>query len=210
MKKLALIATLFASVTLFAQTELVDFSKLTLDSWGGSGNPEVSLAGEVISIKIVGTPGWQWGNQVKVGIPSIAENGLSKDKEYKVSFHAESSTGDCSGVTFKMFDKPDGKPLFFTDKDYLNFSAPFDFDSGWLKVTDDEQLGSNGILVWDFGWDPAQTITISNLSLLERDASTAMVNVIENKVTSQKVLEDGQLIIIKDGVRYNANGTIVK
>ena len=209
MKKLALIATLFASVSLFAQTELVDFSKITLDSWGGSGAPEVSMADQVITIKIIATPGWQWGNQVKVGLTNVKDAGLSKDKEYKVSFHAEASTSDCSGVTFKMFDQPEGKPLFYTDKNYLDFSAPYDFESEWLKVTDDEQLGTNGVFVWDFGWDPAQTITISKLSLLERDIQTAVENV-EGKVVSKKVIEDGQLIIIKDGVRYNANGTIVK
>lgn len=211
MKKLALIATLFVSVTLFAQTELVDFSKIKLDSWGdGHAVPVVTLENEVISIVLAGprtANPFQWDNQVKITLENVAAAGLSKDKEYKLSFTAVGSVGDCGGVTLKFFDD---NQLFYTDANYLNFSSSYNFESEWLKLGEEAPLATNGTIVFAFGWDPAQTVTISKLSLLERDASTAMVNVVENKVTSQKVLVDGQLIIIKDGVRYNANGTIVK
>ena len=39
---------------------------------------------------------------------------------------------------------------------------------------------------------------------------TAIDNVANSNAKVQKVIENGQLIIIKDGVRYNANGAIVK
>ena len=39
---------------------------------------------------------------------------------------------------------------------------------------------------------------------------TDITNVQGDKVQSTKVLENGQLIIIKNGVRYNAQGQVVK
>ena len=210
MKKLALIATLFASVSLFAQNELVDFSKIKLDSWGdGHAVPVVTLENEVISIVLAGprtANPFQWDNQVKITLENVAAAGLSKDKEYKLSFTAVGSVGDCGGVTLKFFDD---NQLFYTDANYLNFSTSYNFESEWLKLGEEAPTATNGMIVFAFGWDPAQTVTISKLSLLERDIQTAVENV-EGKVVSKKVIEDGQLIIIKDGVRYNANGTIVK
>ena len=209
MKKLFFISALLcASVALMAETELVDWSKVTLDSWGGGEKPVVTMADQVISIQIVSTPGWQWGNQVKITLGNVAEAGLSKDKEYKMSFTAVSDNDDCGGVTFKFFDN---NQLFFTDVNYLKFSkTPYEFESEWLKLPEEAALTTNGTIVFDFGWDPAQTIKISKLSLLERESSTSVVNVVEGAVRSEKVMENGQLVIIKDGVRYNANGTVIK
>lgn len=40
--------------------------------------------------------------------------------------------------------------------------------------------------------------------------TSAVENIQNSAISTQKVIENGQLIIIKDGVRYNANGTILK
>ena len=65
MKKLFFFAALLCSATLFAETELVDFSKITLDSWGGNGNPVMTLdkANQTISIELTAVGGNQWQNQ---------------------------------------------------------------------------------------------------------------------------------------------------
>ena len=210
MKKLSVFAALLCSVTMFAQTELVDFSKITLDSWGdGHAVPVVTLENEVISIVLAGPrvgSEFQWDNQVKITLTNVAEAGLSKEKEYKLSFTAVGSAGDCGGVTLKFFDN---NQLFYTDVNYLDFGSSYNFESEWLKLADEAPLATNGTIVFAFGWDPAQTVTISNLSFKERAASTAVDNV-ATSTKAVKVVEDGQLIIIKNGVRYNVAGQEIK
>ena len=210
MKKLSVFAALLCSVTMFAQTELVDFSKISLDSWGdGHAVPVVTLENEVISIVLAGPrvgSEFQWDNQVKITLTNVAEAGLSKEKEYKLSFTAVGSVGDCGGVTLKFFDD---NQLFYTDANYLDFGTSYNFESEWLKLADDAPLATNGTIVFAFGWDPAQTVTISNLSFKERAASTAVDNVAAS-TKAVKVVEDGQLIIIKNGVRYNVAGQEIK
>ena len=215
MKKLTFLAALLcASVMAFAQTpvrsayvttELVDFSKITLTSSGGSGDPVMTKDAEnqTISIQLVGTPGWQWGNQAWITLTNVAESGLDTSLEYKLSFTATASSTDCGGVTLKFFDN---NQLFYTGDNYLSFNAPYNFESEWITPT---ASATNGSIVLDFGWDPVQTITISNLSFLEREVVTAIDNV-ETDVNAQKVIENGQLVIIKNGIRYNVAGQEVR
>lgn len=206
MKKIFfLIALLCAGLMVSAHTELVDFSKISLASWGDKGNPVMGLdqQNETVSITIVATPGWQWGNQAKIILENVAEAGLDINKKYKLSFHAEASTADCGGVTLKFFDN---NQLFYTNTDYLNFSSPVDFESDWLSP---ELEVTNGTIVFDFGWDPAQTVIISNLSFLEQGDESAIDAVVDAK-KAVKVVENGQLVIIKNGVRYNAAGQEIK
>lgn len=210
MKKITFLSALLcASLLTYAQTELVDFSKITVTSWGGSGDPVVTLDAEnqTITAEIVATPGWQWGNQVKITLTNVAESGLDKSKAYKLSFTATASTDDCGGVTLKFFDD---NQLFYTDVNYLSFTTTaYNFDSGWLKLAEDAAVTTNGTIVFDFGWDPAQTITISNLSFLEQTNTEAIDNVKADQQV-QKVQDNGVLYIIRDGVRYTVTGQAVR
>ena len=182
MKKLTLLfALLCASVMSWADTELVDFSQMTLESWGGNGNPVMTKdpVNEIITVELVGTPGWQWGNQAKIILENVATNGLDVNKEYKLSFTATASTNDCGGVTLKYFD---GNVLSFSgtncgEEARVNSTGclalnqtPLNYESEWIQPNAAE---TNGIIVFDFGWDAAQTITISNLSFKEREAAPA-------------------------------------
>ena len=152
--------------TMFAQTELVDFSKISLDSWGdGHAVPVVTLENEVISIVLAGPKvgsAFQWDNQVKITLTNVAEAGLDLNKEYQLSFTATASTGDCGGVTLRFFEN---NQLFYTDANYLDFSTSYNFESEWIQP---EAVATNGTIVFAFGWDPAQTVTISKLSFKER------------------------------------------
>lgn len=215
MKKLTFLAALLcASVMAFAQspvrsafvtTELVDFSKISLDSYCGNGNPVMTMDAEnqTISIQLVAQTSWQWGNQAKITLTNVAESGLDLTSQYKLSFTATASSTDCGGVTLKFFDD---NQLFYTGENYLSFNTPYNFESEWITPT---ASATNGSIVLDFGWDPVQTITISNLSFLEGDVVAAIDNV-ETGVNAQKVIENGQLVIIKNGVRYNAAGQEVR
>lgn len=218
MKKLSFIAALLmASATLFAQTELVDWSKVTTDSWGGSGNPEVSMnaGAKTITAVIVGTPGWQWGNQVKITLGNVATAGLDLNKEYQLSFTAAASTVDCSGVTLKWFDNNQlsysGDNCAETGRVHSTgclalSTTPLNYASEWIQP---EAAATNATIVFDFGWDPAQTVTISNLSLKAR----AVVSAINNVAVRENVIksfENGQLVITVDGIRYNAAGQQIK
>ena len=215
MKKLSVFAALLCSVTMFAQTELVDFSKISLDSWGNNQKPDVVLADQVFTITIKATDGFQWGNQVKITLGNVATAGLDLNKEYQLSFTATASTADCGGVTLKFFDD---NALSFSGNDCgetarvhsegclaLN-ETPLNYQSEWIQP---EAAATNGTIVFAFGWDPAQTVTISNLSFKERAATTAIDNV-NTKASAVKVVEDGQLIIIKNGIRYNVAGQQIK
>ena len=107
-------------------------------------------------------------------------------------------------MTLKFFDNNE---LFYTKDNYLSFSnTPFDYASEWIKPA---ESATNGTIMFDFGWDPAQTITISKLSFLEQEETTG-VDAIQTTKSSQKMIIDGQVYILRDGVRYNALGAQVK
>ena len=96
--------------------------------------------------------------------------------------------------------------MFYTDANYLDFSSSYNFKSEWTKP---ETAATNGTIVFAFGWDPAQTVTITNLSFKERTAATAIENA-KVGVGAVKTVENGQLVIIKNGVKYNVAGQEVK
>ena len=65
-------------------------------------------------------------------------------------------------------------------------------------------------MVLDFGFAKKDNvIQIYGVSIVEKDAATAIDNV-ENDVKAVKTIENGQLVIIKNGVRYNVAGQEMK
>ena len=167
MKKLTfLFAFLCASVMGWADTELVDYSQMTLDSWGPSSSPTVvkDAENERVTVTLnVNGPGWQWGGQAKIVLTNVATNGLDVNKEYKLSFTATASTDDCGGVTLKFFDD---NQLYYANQNLSFSTTPYDFETEWIRPN---SAGTNGTIVFDFGHDPAQIVTISNLSFQERE-----------------------------------------
>lgn len=212
-----LVALMCASVAMMAETELVDWSKMAVETWGGSTYPEAAIdaANQKVTIEIKATPGWQWGNQVKLTLSNVATAGLDVNKEYQLSFTAVASTTDCGGVTLKYFDNNQlsysGDNCTEANRAHsegclaLN-TTPLNYQSEWIQP---EAAATNATIVWDFGWDPAQTVTITNLSFKERTAATAIENA-KVGVGAVKTVENGQLVIIKNGVKYNVAGQEVK
>lgn len=209
-KHLLLIAALALSVASFAgQKELFDIAQVTTESWSaGSGDPVVTVdqqAGE-ITIAITGQqyPG-QWNNGVKITLTNVATQGLDLNKKYRLKFAYRTSSNDCGGVTFKMFDdqelKYENQSMQFVQMDQF-------YDTGELTPT---AAATTAKLVFDFGWDPTQTITLSQISLMEIDDDPS--SAIEAQASGQsiyKTFENGQLVIVTPKGKFNLLGEIVK
>lgn len=165
MKKIFLfVSALFLSATLFAQeeNELFVAANASVDhTWGQFENPEATwdAVTGTFTIEIKQQSEWQWGNQVflATGITT-----LDVTKEYQVSFDIVASTADCGGVTFKAFDD---NQIAWANQNIAVTNVAQTWTSEWTKAP---AATANGLMVWDFGWDPAQTVTISNISIKER------------------------------------------
>ena len=115
-----------------------------------------------LSIEIKEQPLLLWGNLIclNTGITS-----LDTTKEYQFSFTATASTDDCGGVSFKAFD--DDNPLVLSSQNISITKTPYNYVSSWVKPLTSR---TNGDIVFDFGWDPPQTVTITNISIKSRPA----------------------------------------
>ena len=173
MKKIfSFVSALFLSATLFAQageTELFVAANARVDhTWGQFENPEATwnAVTGTFTIEIKAQSEWQWGNQVflATGITTLGTN-----KEYQVSFDIVASTADCGGVTFKAFDD---NQIAFANQNIAVTDQVQTWTSEWTVADADT---TNGLMVWDFGWDPAQTVTITNISIKERESQAPPV-----------------------------------
>ena len=130
-------------------------------TWGQFENPEATWdkASQTLTIEIKEQSEWQWGNQVffSTGITT-----LDTSKEYQISFTGTASTDDCGEVTFKAFDD---NSLVYLDQNLSFTTTPYNYVSEWATPLG---TSTNGCIVFDFGWDAAQTVTITNISIKER------------------------------------------
>ncbi|MCQ2323936.1 MAG: hypothetical protein MJZ53_03685, partial [Paludibacteraceae bacterium] len=72
------------------------------------------------------------------------------------------STADCGLVTFKAFDN---NQIAMANQTITVTDQVQTWTSEWTKAP---AATANGLMVWDFGWDPVQTVTITNISVKER------------------------------------------
>ena len=174
MKKIfTLITALTLSVGFFAQageTELFVAANASVDhTWGQFENPEATWNAQtgVLTVTIMQQAEWQWGNQVflNTGITT-----LGLDKEYQVSFDIVASTADCGGVTFRAFDD---NIIALANQNIAVTNVVQTWTSEWTKPSAETTNG--GWMVWDFGWDPEQTVTITKISIKERDAQAPVL-----------------------------------
>ncbi|MCQ2342545.1 MAG: hypothetical protein MJZ75_03505 [Paludibacteraceae bacterium] len=204
LKKLfSFVSALFLSATLFAQageTELFVAANARVENtWGQFESPEATwdAPSGTLSIEIKAQSEWQWGNQVFLATGITA---LDVTKEYQVSFDIVASTADCGEVTFKAFDNPQ---IAWADQNISVTNVVQTWTSEWTKAP---AATANGLMVWDFGWDPVQTVTITNISVKEREVPSALPTLFDDGVKGNKFMHNGRLIIRKNGKRYNAVG----
>ncbi len=174
MKKIFLFASaLLLSATLFAQeeTELFNPANASFNeekTFGQFVKPEATWDATTgtFTVVIKQQSEWQWGNQVflNTGISTLGTN-----KEYQVSFDIVASTPDCGGVTFKAFDD---NQIAFANQNINVTDQVQTWTSEWTVPGAE---AANGLIVWDFGWDPVQTITITNISIKERESQAPPV-----------------------------------
>lgn len=174
MKKIFMLAA-YAAVALAAsaQTQLWDNTKTSLNStyfapgWdmgAGAGCSATYSNGTVnvhIDVQMLG----QWNAQVKLntGITYTA----GKQYDFTCTFTSSQAQG---GVTVKL---DDAAGIVYDS----NVSLPAGVEYTYTALNQDYEGGQNGILVFDFGYCPANTdITITNISVVEHDP-VADVNV---------------------------------
>ncbi len=206
MKKIfSFVSALFLSATLFAQeaeTELFVAANASVDhTWGQFENPEATwdAVTGTFTIEIKAQAEWQWGNQVflATGITTLGTN-----KEYQVSFDIVASTADCGQVTFKAFDD---NQIAWANQDINVTDQVQRWTSEWTQAP---AATTNGLMVWDFGWDPAQTVTITNISIKERASQAPAPYLFVDGIVTINELKDGETIYFQyftyvDGKRVN-------
>lgn len=189
-----------------AQTELFDIENITIDTWGDKTAPETMTDTDqgTISIRIFGADGFQWGNQVKITMSNVAGSGLDLDKQYRLQFTAIAGTDDCGGVTLKMFNNNEsGKEMVYENQSLAFSTTPYDFDSGWISPS---KADVDGMIVFAFGWDPAQEIVLSNISFLEKDGTTNVNEASASSPSVYKVIENGEILIVTPQGKYTLLG----
>ena len=127
-----------------------------------------------------------------------------------------------AGVDPSALDAADGVQFVgFVPRTHIDYSAGHDYLF----------LGQNNTLVWpetdDSGsmkgfrayfYIPSGTTIggapvfrgMSAKLVIREDTPTGVESVSQSAVSAQKIIRDGQLIIIRNGVEYNANGSIIK
>ncbi|MCQ2351505.1 MAG: hypothetical protein MJ003_05975 [Paludibacteraceae bacterium] len=197
-------------------TELFDIEEASICKvWSPVQNPvaTIDVATGTINVKLKAQQSGQWNNQVHVctGIKKLNPNA-----EYKFKFTAVASTNDCGGVTFKAFDDNE---LVYRNQDIVLNTTSYNYESDWIKPNN---LNTAGAMVFDFGWDPVQNITISNISILEKvkavqnesqDKSySTLADAIEEAASGDKIVVNvdlGESVTLDKYIKLNGNGKSV-
>ncbi|MCQ2369085.1 MAG: hypothetical protein MJ007_01230 [Paludibacteraceae bacterium] len=199
-------------------TELFDIEEASICKvWSPVQDPvaTIDVATGTINVELKAQGNGQWNNQVHVctGITKLNPNA-----EYKFKFTAVASTNDCGGVTFKAFD--DNELVFRNANIQLN-TTPYNFESDWVKLKTGN-TNTAGAMVFDFGWDPVQNITISNISILEKvkavqnesqeKSYSNLADAIEEAESGDKLIVNVDLdesVTLNKYIKLNSNGKSV-
>lgn len=174
----------------------------TTGNWAADDKSSASYnaANGAIKVNVVESKEADWQCQVKLN-PGIV---FDENHTYAVAFKAK-ATNDVNNAIFKLNDA--GAGIYYT-----NFSLVANQEYQFSQEAIDGAYGEtrDNILVFDFGHSPANTvIEIYDLYIKATPKQTAVENV-EADSAIQKVVENGQVYIIKNGVRYTVLGAAVK
>ena len=171
------------------------------EAWFGDANwsPETDSkleydeATQKATVTIAHDKDGQWKAQVKYKGPKC-----KADKFYDLSLKMKANKA-VPGITLKY---QDNAQMVYEDQAIaLQENVEFAYSK-----TDMQGMTGNGILVLDFGHATAGTvIEIYEVLIVEKDNVEGIEDV-KAGVKAQKVIENGQLIILKNGIRYNVAG----
>lgn len=166
--------------------------------WGEDKESYVTWdeASKTVTVNLVKGKDAQWQAQVWYQGP-IAQAGKLYD--ISVTFNSTKAIG---GVTLKYENNVE---MIYDPNIALEANTPLVYEKKDIEGKDN----GDGILVFDFGYAPENTVvTLSNISIVEKDPE-GIINT-NAAVKTVKMIENGQVVIIKNGVRYNVLGTVIR
>lgn len=166
--------------------------------WGEDKESYVTWdeASKTVTVNLVKGKDAQWQAQIWYQGP-IAQAGKLYD--ISVTFNSTKAIG---GVTLKYENNVE---MIYDQNIALEANTPLVYEKKDIEGKDN----GDGILVFDFGYAPENTVvTISNISIVEKDPE-GIINT-NAAVKTVKMIENGQVVIIKNGVRYNVLGTVIR
>lgn len=167
--------------------------------WGEDNESYVTWdeASKTVTVNLVKGKDAQWQAQVWYQ-GSIAQAGKLYD--ISVTFNSTKAIG---GVTLKYENNME---MIYDPNIALEANTPLVYERKDIEGKDN----GDGIMIFDFGFAPENTVvTISNISIVEKDPEEGIINT-NAAVKTVKMIENGQVVIIKNGVRYNVLGTVIR
>ena len=173
---------------------------------------------EVVTLVDAGITGTKEGGDMVLNIEIEQVSAIEAGKPYLVSFP---SGNDLTSMTFAdvTISATEPQTIHTTLLDMVGILAPTE-----MAADTDSQLflGANNTLYWSDGSAPLKgyrayfrTNSVSVPAgmpariVKHENTTTAISNVLDEQ-HAQKILRDGQLVIIRDGKQYNALGAIIK
>lgn len=137
------------------------------------------------------------GNIIRVTVKPNKDNGASKNLDYlRVYAPGAEKEGFVYEAGAQSADEADAKESLSVDITYANMPERIDlFEIQWSQPA------------WDGVW--VTNITSLTPASLCKDVNT-MLPIVKTKAPVHKIIVNGQFIIIRDGVRYNALGQIIQ
>ena len=167
----------------------------------------MKVEGDELLIRIIEASSINAGEPYLISFPAGADIVNPLFKNVTITASVGQAMGDDNNVQFRgilapeTFTAGDNKKLFVAENNMLYW---------WAGTTDSKLNSFRAYFYVNTGTGsglihgmPARFVKID-------DTITGVENVQGDKVQSTKVLRDGQLIIIRNGVEYNANGMMVK
>lgn len=180
-----------------AETATINSTYFATDGWAANDGCSAVLNNGEITIHVDQPFIDMWQGQVFVHPGFDFEEGHT----YHYEFDVQSAGKVCLFV--KVNDSDDA---FYANPYYDQNIGGGEFHVSTDEVVANDKLNAaRGPLVFGFGWtDGNQDVVIKNIVLNDITAADALENVEAVKAT--KIFRDGQVIIIREGVEYNALG----
>lgn len=173
----------------------------TGQGWAADNQSSAELVDGQLYVHLVLSKEGQWQSQIFLYPGFVFEPG----KKYSLDFDLETNN-QLGGVTVKIGDADEA--YFYSYPNDNTFLANTDthFSSGEFEAKELDE--AKRLIIFAFGWLPDGTeVRIHNIQIKGEGAAVDNIAV---PVKAQKVIIDGQVYIIRNGVRFNALGAQVQ